>query len=127
MAATTGALPRKATGLITRELGDDIVVVDSATDTAHSLGGLTAQVWRSLDTGQLPSAPQAELATAVAELETVGLVNVPGMSRRTLLRRAGTVAVAGSVITIAMPEVMAAASQTIATGISFPSGTDTTN
>src|SRR3954447_6802344 len=105
MAATTGALPRKATGLITRELGDDIVVVDSATDTAHSLSGLTAQVWRSLDTGRLPSAPQAELATALAELEAIGLLELPGMSRRALLHRAGTVAVVGgAVLTIKIPE-----------------------
>src|SRR3954466_1930914 len=119
MAATTGALPRKATGLITRELGDDIVVVDSATDTAHSLSGVTAQVWRSLEAGRLPSMPEAEMATALAELESVGLLELPGMSRRTLLRRAGTVAVAGSVITIAMPEVMAAASATVPTTTSF--------
>src|SRR3954468_9078805 len=124
MAATTGALPRKSSGLIARDLGDEIVVIHSATDIAHSLSGLTAQVWRSLDAGRLPSVPQAELATALAELETAGLVEVPGMSRRTLLRRAGTVAVAGSVITIAMPEVMAAASPTIPTSISFPPGTD---
>src|SRR3954468_18230476 len=105
MAATTGALPRKATGLITRELGDDIVVVDAATDTAHSLSGLTAQVWRSLDAGRLPSAPQDELATALAELEAAGLLEVPGMSRRTLLHRAGTVAVVGgAVLTIKIPE-----------------------
>src|SRR3954467_2090788 len=101
MAATTGALPRKATGLITRELGDDIVVVDTATDIAHSLSGLTAQVWRSLDAGRLPSLPQAELVTALAELETAGLVEVPaGMSRRALLARGGVVAVGAGVITI---------------------------
>src|SRR3954467_11542145 len=82
MAATTGALPRKATGLITRELGDDIVVVDSATDTAHSLSGLTAQGGRSLAAGRLPSAPQAELATALAELEASGLIDRVGFSRR---------------------------------------------
>src|SRR3954451_19187742 len=119
MAATTEALPRKATGLLTRELGDEIVVVDSASDTAHSLSGLTAQVWRSLDARRLPAAPEAELATALAELETAGLLELPGMSRRTLLRRAGTVAVAGSVITIAMPEVMAAASPTVSTTSGF--------
>src|SRR4051794_32550642 len=115
MAATTGALPRKATGLITRELGDEIVVVDSASDTAHSLSGLTAQVWRSLDSDRLPAAPEAELATALAELECAGLVELPGMSRRTLLRRAGAVAVAGGVITLAMPEGMAAARGTAPT------------
>src|SRR4051794_21505835 len=111
MAATTGALPRKATGLITRELGDDIVVVDTATDIAHSLSGLTAQVWRSLDAGRLPSLPQAELVTALAELETAGLVEVPaGMSRRALLARGGVVAVGAGVITIGLPTVAMAQS-----------------
>src|SRR3954454_24409895 len=110
MAATTGALARKATGLITRDLGNEIVVLDTATDQAHSLSGVTASVWRALDAGRFPSVTEAEIATALAELETAGLVELPGMSRRALLRRAGTVAIAGSVITIAMPEVMAAAS-----------------
>src|SRR3954452_8259394 len=98
MAATTGVLPRKADGLISRELGDEIVVLHTATDTAHSLSGLTAQVWRGLLEGGLPSLPEAPLATALQELETAGLVEIAGFSRRTLLRRAGTVAVAGAVI-----------------------------
>src|SRR3954468_22105884 len=111
MAATTGALPRKSSGLIARDLGDEIVVIHSATDTAHSLSGLTAQVWRSLDAGRLPSVPQAELATALAELEAVGLVEVPpGMSRRALLARGGVVAVGAGVITIGLPTVAMAQS-----------------
>src|SRR4051794_15283440 len=115
MAATTGALPRKATGLITRDLGDEIVVVDTATGTAHSLSGLTAQVWRTLDAGRLPSAPEAELATALAELGLLGLVEAPsGLSRRALLARGGAVAVGASVITIGLPTVAMAASQTTA-------------
>jgi hypothetical protein len=100
---------------MTRDLGTEVVVVDSATDQAHALTGLSAQVWRSLDEGRLPSAPEAELATVVQELNEAGLLELGGMSRRTLLRRAGTVAVAGGVITIAMPEVMAAASGTATT------------
>src|SRR3954464_6171380 len=107
MAATTGALPRKATGLITRELGDDIVVVDSATDTAHSLSGLTAQVWRSLDVGRLPATASAtQVAAALGKLEQLGLlVEKPGFSRRDMLQRAGTVAVGATVLTIGLPTV----------------------
>jgi hypothetical protein len=111
MAATLRAVPRKATGLLVRDLGEEILVVDPSTDAAHSLAGLTADVWRYLDAGRLPQAPQAELDAALAELRTAGLLEANGgMSRRALLQRAGTVAVAGSVITIAMPEVIAAAS-----------------
>jgi hypothetical protein len=80
MAANTGA---DDAGLIARELGDEIVVVDQATETAHVLTGEAAEAWRASE---------------------------DGMSRRTLLRRAGTVAVAGTVISIVMPEVLAAAS-----------------
>src|SRR3954447_26867006 len=71
---------RIESGLLAKDLGGDVVVIDTVTDTAHSLSGDAAEAWRA------------------------------GMSRRDLLQRAGTVALAGTVITIAMPEVMAAAS-----------------
>jgi hypothetical protein len=113
MAATPRSVPRKAPGLLTRDLGTEIVVIDPATDQAHSLAGLTADVWRYLDADRLPQAPEAEVAKALAVLRESGLLQVEtGLSRRALLQRAGTVAVAGTVITIAMPEVMAAASTT---------------
>jgi len=116
MAATTGTLPRKAQGLIARELGDEIVVIDSATDTAHTLSGLTADVWRALDAGRLPEAPQAELNASLDELSSAGLITYRGMDRRTLLRRAGTVAVVGgTMITINVPHAMAANSTDAAT------------
>src|SRR3954452_9570362 len=104
MAGSTGPVPPIDSGLLSKDLGADIVVIDTVTETAHSLSGEAAEAWRS------------------------------GMSRRDLLRRTGTVALAGTVITIAMPEVMAAASvvvpvpadaqlnpasQTVVTGASY--------
>src|SRR3954454_11680108 len=80
MAGSTRPAPRTESGLLANDLGDEIVVIDTDTDTAHSLSGDAAEAWRA------------------------------GISRRELLRRTGTVALAGTVITIAMPEVMAAAS-----------------
>src|SRR4051794_3321589 len=82
MAGSTRPAPRTESGLLAKDLGAEIVVIDTFTDTAHSLSGDAAEAWRA------------------------------GMSRRDLLRRTGTVALAGTVITIAMPEVMAAASVT---------------
>src|SRR3954451_21878015 len=80
MAGSTRPAPRTESGLLAKDLGTEIVVVDTVADTVHSLSGDAAEAWRA------------------------------GMSRRELLRRTGTVALAGTVITIAMPEVMAAAS-----------------
>src|SRR4051794_23287268 len=88
MSGSTRPGPRKAPALVTRDLGAEVVVVDPATNEAHVLSGSAAEAWRA---GEAAS---------------------PGLSRRALLQRAGTVAIAGSVITIAMPEVMAAASTT---------------
>src|SRR4051794_8369369 len=104
MPGSTRPVPLIDSGLLAKDLGADIVVIDTATETAHSLSGEAAEAWRS------------------------------GMSRRDLLRRTGTVALAGTVVTIAMPEVMAAASvvgpvptdaqlnptsQTVVTGASY--------
>lgn len=84
MVDTTRPAPRNA--VISHDLDGEIVVVDPVTNEAHVLSGEAAEAWRA------------------------GEAAGDGMSRRDLLRRAGTVAVAGSVITIAMPEVIAAAS-----------------
>jgi len=110
MTDTLGPL-RKAAGTHAQVVGDEIVVVNEKSEHAHVLQGVTADVWRAIGSGASPLASQAEVATAVAELEELGLVEGgTGMTRRTLLRRAGTVAVAGSVISIGLPAVHAAAS-----------------
>src|SRR4051794_2095229 len=100
MAANTGALPRPVDGLHVSEVGDEIVVVAPRSDQAHVLNGCTAQVWRAIYFGRELAATPAEPAAAMLELESLGLVELPvGMTRREALLRAGTVAVAGTVIT----------------------------
>src|SRR4051794_3026935 len=99
---------RKSPVVISRHLRDEVLVVDPVTNEAHLLVEDAARAW--------------------SESEATGI------SRRELLRRTGTVALAGTVITIAMPEVMAAASvvppapadaqlnpasQTVVTGASY--------
>lgn len=70
-------------GLFTQDLDGDLVVLDEATQQAHLLTGDAAAQWAEL-----------------------------GSDRRTFLRQAGTVAVAGTVITIGLPLASAAASGT---------------
>src|SRR3954447_7569118 len=101
---------RLVEGLSARELGDEIVVVDQTTQQAHALRGATAELWRALDAGRAPALPGSEVDAAKRELAALGLVEADGITRRDMLRRTGTVAVAGTVISIALPEVMAAAS-----------------
>src|SRR4051794_32172352 len=97
MAGSTRPAPSTESGLFAKDLGTEIVVIDTVADTAHSLSGDAAEAWRT------------------------------GMSRRELLRRTGTVALAGTVITIAMPEVIAAASATIPPVMSVDQSTQTGN
>lgn len=104
------ALPRKTAGLHVSELDGEFVVVDDATQQAHALSGLAADLWRGIDAGTWPDATDEDLDAAVAELAALGLIEPTGLSRRMLLQRAGTVAIAGTVITIGLPTAQAAAS-----------------
>jgi hypothetical protein len=119
---TSGPLPRKADGLLVQELGDEVVVVDETTQQAHALSGLTAQLWRGIDAGVWPEAADTELDDAVAELDRLGLVVLPGLSRRRMLQRAGSVAVVGAVITVGLPSIAAAASTPVGTVPVPPAG-----
>ena len=78
-------------GLFTQDLDGDLVVLDETTQHIHLLTGDAAAQWAEL-----------------------------GSDRRTFLRQAGTVAVAGTVITIGLPLASAAASgmRTVATDTS---------
>src|SRR3954453_5407092 len=95
---------RLVDGLSARELGDEIIVVDQTTQQAHALSGATAEVWRAPRAGRAPALPRSDVDAAKQELAALGLVDADGMTRRDMLRRSGTVAVAGTVISIALPE-----------------------
>src|SRR5437764_15413094 len=102
-------MPRKAAVVHAREVGDEIVVVAEATKQAHVLRGVTAELWRGLDSRRWPSVSEAGIDAAVSELVRAELVT-SGLTRRALLARAGGVAAAAPLITIALPTIAMAVS-----------------
>ena len=54
-------LPARVHGLVSRDMGDECVVVDEATQQAHALSGLAAAIWRATDGGSYPEADQGEI------------------------------------------------------------------
>ena len=102
---------RRTEGLIVRSVGAETVVFDTATEQVTCLDAVTARVWAVLDeertVDQLAAAsdlPQEEVVVALARLSDAGLLaEQAGVSRRSLLRGAGTVAVAAPLMTIMAP------------------------
>ena len=83
-------------GIVTEELGDELVVYDRATQTAHALSTDAASVWRRCD-GQSSvkdiahrvGLEQARVAQALDELSSAELIEEPeGISRRALYKHA---------------------------------------
>ena len=109
-------LPARAHGLVSRDMGDECVVVDEATQQAHALSGLAAAIWRATDGGPYPEVDQGEIDGAVDRMVEIGLLQAPSsLSRRQVLARTGKVAALTAITTIALPEVAAHAS-TITSG-----------
>jgi hypothetical protein len=98
-------IPARAPHTVTRQVGDEFVVLDR--DHARSLAGAHAAVWAAAGT-------DADVdPTALAELTELGLLDAPGVSRRSMLKRSGVVAagVAGvGIASIALPPAAAAKS-----------------
>src|SRR4051794_26900296 len=105
-----GRLTRRE-GLVARDLGDEVMIVDPATNQAHCLSGVTAQVWRAAEGAAMPKGTAAD--RALSELVASGLLVRPGMSRRALLQRSGTAIALTGIASIALPEAMAHASGNI--------------
>lgn len=94
-----------------RRIDDEYVVVNGAEGTAHCLAADSAAVWAVAGTGQRPAGITDERATqAVAELTDLGLLTADGVSRRSLLKRAGALGAGVTVASIALPMASAAAS-----------------
>ena len=102
-----------------QDLGDEIVVYDTRTDEAHCLGPSAASVWRACD-GQRPLADLGEpdeTAAALAELADKRLLlerapgDGSGISRRQLVGRMATAAVAAPlIVSVTAPTAHAQAS-----------------
>lgn len=119
-------LPARTPGVISREVGDEFVVIHPQTQTAHALSGAVAQTWRSLEQGQALDLADAATQQALAQLAELDLVafddNVRGISRRALLTRGGLLVAGAGVATIALPMASAAASGTPSVTLSPTSG-----
>jgi hypothetical protein len=109
----TRKLPESADGVVSRDLGGEYVVLNTATEEAHALQGPAAVVWRSVCDGTSPELPDEQVEEAVQALETLGLLLPPaGMTRRSMLKTGGVIAATGiGIVTIGLPEVAAASSQ----------------
>jgi hypothetical protein len=113
----------RSEGILVEELGDGVVIYDSATHEAHSLDGAATRVWRAAD-GTRTLEEIAEIAgldefgtvAALEELTARGLMaeQQPAISRRKMLRRGalvGAVVAAVPVIeTVVIPTAAAHAS-----------------
>ena len=121
---------RRTAGLVVRVQGDETLVLDTLTDTAHCLPADVARVWeactaeRSLAQVADAAGVSAEVAEAsVEQLLDSSLLDVPkGIDRRKFLRRSvlvGAGAVAVPVIqSVVAPSMAAAASTLTVTSVS---------
>jgi Coenzyme PQQ synthesis protein D (PqqD) len=120
----------RTAGLVVKTVGDEVLVYDLERHRAHSLNRVAAAVWRACDGSSAEGEITARLRDAEAipvtrelvryglrELERARLVSESGreweLTRRDLMRRLGTVAVAVPVVTsIVAPTVAQAQSCT---------------
>lgn len=122
------AYPRaRSEGIISEEVGDELVTYDQATQTAHALSKDAVSVWRRCDghssvedIARRAGLERARVAQALDELSGAGLVEAPqGISRRALYKRTaklGAAALSAPLIySVAIRPASAAASVTCGT------------
>jgi hypothetical protein len=121
--ASNECLPRqRAQGLLSEQVGEDVVVMDPRSGEVHCLTGAAAAVWRLCD-GSCGVARIAEIARigradaddaliALRELDLLesGPTEPPSVTRRTLARRAIEAGAGALVLSAALPTVASAAS-----------------
>jgi hypothetical protein len=140
---TATAVPAaRSDGLLIEPVGDEIVVYDTQSKQAHCLKPLAAIVFECSDgratvrdmakvaedrLGQGVS--EAEVADAVAQLESLGLLQIPlvvlpgtagngnGLSRREMLRRVGFAGAAAATATTLVTSIVAPTPAFAASGI----------
>lgn len=100
------SIPARAPRILSGEVGDEFVVVDPESGHAHNLAGPSAAVWRA--TGSTADVDAEALATLI----DLGLLDQPGISRRSMLKRTGVIAAGVGIATVALPMAEAAASGT---------------
>ena len=99
-------IPARSPSTVTREVGDEFVVLDTANERALCLNGAAADVWRAA--GTVADVDKA----ALDALLDANLFDEPGISRRTMLRRTGFIVGGVGIASIVLPMAEAAASGT---------------
>jgi hypothetical protein len=106
-------------GLVSRLVGDELLVYDLERQQAHALNAPAAAVWRIADgtrtvpeiaatlRDRTPSIPEPAVRYALAELSRARLLTTPvaagGLTRRELVRRLGSAAALPLVASIVAP------------------------
>ena len=120
------AYPRaRSEGVVSEEVGDELVIYDEATQVAHSLSRDAASVWRlcdghrsAEDVAYRVGLEQARVAQALDELSAAGLMQEPdGISRRALYKRAAKLGAA----TLSAPLIYSVAIRPTSAHASTPS------
>lgn len=105
-------------GIVTEELGDELMVYDGATQTAHALSRDAASVWRRCDGDSSATEiarglglDEARVAQALDDLSAAQLIEEPDrISRRTLHKRTAKLGAAALIFSVAIPPALAHAS-----------------
>jgi hypothetical protein len=98
------SIPPRSAHTVTRRIGDEFLVLNESTGHALCLEGPSATIWAAAGT-------TADVdPTALAELTERGLLDVPGLTRRSMLKRTGAVAGGVGIASILLPMASAAAS-----------------
>jgi hypothetical protein len=110
-------LPRRVAGLVSREVGNEVVLHDTRTHHVHLLDPLSAAVWRHCDGGEHDieellaavrsvdrAADERTIDATLSRLEDLKVVEA-GFSRRTVLTRFAAVAT-GAVVLPAVTSIV---------------------
>jgi hypothetical protein len=106
------ALRQVRAEIVSRRVGEEVVLLDPRTNQTHLLRGGLAQTWECLRNGSAPALPPAVATAAEAALDELDLLTPrPGVDRRTVLAVAGLAAVAlPAVESVLAPSALAAGS-----------------
>lgn len=115
--------PRLAPGVLIEQVGDDVLVVTHDSLTTLRLTGEAATVAYRVQAGQ----PIELNSPVVRDLAERGIITLPGMSRRGLIK-AGAIGAGAGIAVMAMPGVAAASSEpAVITLIGYWDNTPTPN
>jgi hypothetical protein len=130
-------LPRqRARGLLTEQVGEDVVVLDQSVHQVHCLTGTAAAVWNLCDgsrgterIAEIAGVGRADADAALDTLRELDLIEppreqpseqTPRVTRRAIARRALQAGAGGLVLSAALPAVAGAASTKIPNGGAAP-------